>query len=81
MESDEKIIEATAGIAAARGVPQAQVALAWVAQQAGVTAPIIGATKTRHIDDAVAALDLNLDGAEMAALEAAYVPRPVIGHA
>lgn len=81
MESDERIIDAAAGVAARRGVPQAQVALAWVAQHDGVTAPIIGATKTAHIDDAVAALDLGLDADEIATLEKPYVPRVVIGHA
>jgi aryl-alcohol dehydrogenase-like predicted oxidoreductase len=80
VESDERIIAATARIAAARGAAMAQVALAWVASHAGVTAPIIGATKPGHIDDAVSALDIRLDEEERAALEDPYVPRAVIGH-
>jgi aryl-alcohol dehydrogenase-like predicted oxidoreductase len=80
VESDERIIAATARVAAARGVPMAQVALAWVASHGGVTAPIIGATKVSHVDDAVAAMDIRFDAAERAALEEPYVPRAVIGH-
>ena len=66
-------------VAAARGVPRAQVALAWVAGQPGVTAPIVGATKPHHLEDAVAALELSLTGDERAALEKAYAPHPVLG--
>jgi len=79
VESDRKIVEQVAAIAKKRGVPQAQVALAWVAQKPGITSPIIGASKPNHLADAVAALSLNLTPEEIAALEAPYVPHPVVG--
>ena len=63
-----------AKVASARGIPPAQVALAWLLQKPGITAPIIGATKPHHIDDAVAALDLVLTDAEVQQLETAYEP-------
>jgi aryl-alcohol dehydrogenase-like predicted oxidoreductase len=78
-DADRKVVEAVAAVAAARGVPRAQVALAWVLQQPGVTAPIVGATKVEHLDDAVAALTLKLAPEETAALEAPYVPHAVVG--
>jgi len=78
--SDRKVVEQVAAIAAARGVPRAQVALAWVAQKSVVTAPIIGASKPQHLDDAVAALELTLNQTEIAQLEAPYVPHAVVGH-
>jgi aryl-alcohol dehydrogenase-like predicted oxidoreductase len=77
--ADRKVVEAVSEIAAARGVPRAQVALAWVAQKPGITSPIIGASKISHLEDAVAALTLNLTPEEITALEAAYVPHPVLG--
>jgi len=80
VESDRQIVGAVASVAAARGVPKAQVALAWVAQKAVVTAPIVGASKPQHIDDAVAALALTLTESEIAQLEAPYVPRLLAGH-
>ena len=79
VESDRKIVEQVAAIAKKRGVPQAQVALAWVAQKPGITSPIIGASKPDHLTDAVAALSLKLTPEEVAALEAPYVPHPVVG--
>src|SRR3954468_9612579 len=79
LESDRQIVEAVAKGAAARGVPRAQVALAWVAQHDGVTAPIVGATKVGHLDDAAAALELGLTRDEIATLEAAYVPHAIAG--
>jgi 1-deoxyxylulose-5-phosphate synthase len=79
-DSDRLVIEAVAAIAAARGVPMAQVALAWVRQKPGVSAPIIGASKPHHLDDALAALAITLDDSEIAALEAPYVPHAVTGH-
>ena len=79
LESDRQIVEAVAKVAAARGVPRAQVALAWVAQHDGVTAPIVGATKVGHLDDAAAALELGLTPDEIATLEAAYVPHAIAG--
>jgi len=78
-EADRKVIAKVAEIAASRGVPRAQVALAWVAQKPGITSPIIGASKISHLEDAVAALTLNLTQEEITALEAAYVPHPVMG--
>ncbi len=79
IEADRKVVERVAEIAARRGVPRAQVALAWVAQKPEVTAPIIGAGKPQHLTDAVAALSLNLTAEEIAALEEPYVPHPVVG--
>ncbi|KVU35086.1 alcohol dehydrogenase [Burkholderia ubonensis] len=79
-DNDRAIVEAVATIARARNVPRAQVALAWLLQKSGVTAPIIGASKARHLDDAVAALSLELSAEELAALEAPYVPHAVTGH-
>jgi aryl-alcohol dehydrogenase-like predicted oxidoreductase len=79
LEADRQVAEKVAEVAAARGVSPAQVALAWVIQQPGVTAPIIGASKPHHLDDAVAALSLGLTPEEIAALEAPYVPHPIAG--
>ena len=79
LDADREIVERAARVADARGVPPAQVALAWVVQQDAVTAPIVGATKLHHIDDAVASLKLELTADEMAALEAPYVAHPVGG--
>ena len=78
-DADRRGVDAVASVAAARGVPRAQVALAWIAQKSPVTAPIIGASKASHIDDAVAALSLKLTADEIAALEAPYVPHAVAG--
>ncbi|MFR9775877.1 aldo/keto reductase [Micromonospora sp. MS34] len=78
-EPDRAVVAAVARIAEARGVPRAQVALAWVARNPAVTAPIVGATKPHHLTDAVAALELELTDEEVAALEAPYVPHPVAG--
>jgi aryl-alcohol dehydrogenase-like predicted oxidoreductase len=78
-ESDQQIVEQVAAIAAARGVPKAQVALAWLAQQPVVTAPIVGASKPQHLEDAVAALALTLSAGEIAQLEAPYLPHAVVG--
>jgi aryl-alcohol dehydrogenase-like predicted oxidoreductase len=78
-EADRKVVEAVTRIAESRGVPRTHVAMAWVAQKPGVTAPIIGATKEHHLDDAVAALSLTLTPDEVAALEEPYVPHAVVG--
>src|SRR5271155_5729170 len=80
MESDRKVVEQVAAIATARDVPRAQVALAWLVQKSVVTAPIVGASKPQHLDDALAALTLDLTDSEMAQLEAPYVPHTVTGH-
>ncbi|KUZ75607.1 aldo/keto reductase [Burkholderia ubonensis] len=79
-DSDRAVVEAVATIARARNVPRAQVALAWLLQKSEVTAPIIGASKAQHLDDAVAALSLELSAEELAALDAPYVPHAVAGH-
>jgi 1-deoxyxylulose-5-phosphate synthase len=78
--SDRAVHDAVGKIASARGVPRAQVALAWVCQKPGVVAPIIGASKPQHLEDAFAALSLKLGAEEIAALEAPYVPHAVAGH-
>jgi aryl-alcohol dehydrogenase-like predicted oxidoreductase len=78
-DSDRKIVERVAEVAAKRGVPKAQVALAWMLQKPFVTAPIVGASKPRHLDDAVAALAVELTQEEVAALEEPYTPRAVAG--
>jgi aryl-alcohol dehydrogenase-like predicted oxidoreductase len=78
-DAEGEIIDAVAAVAEQRGVPRAQVALAWVARNPAVTAPIVGATKPHHLDDAVAALELTLTDDEVAVLERGYRPRPVAG--
>jgi aryl-alcohol dehydrogenase-like predicted oxidoreductase len=78
-DTDRKIVERVGEIAAKRGVPRAQVALAWMTQKPFVTAPIVGATKLHHLDDAVAALSLNLTPEEISSLEEPYAPHPVVG--
>jgi aryl-alcohol dehydrogenase-like predicted oxidoreductase len=80
IEADRRVVAQVAAIAAARGVTSAQVALAWVAQKPFVTAPIVGASKPHHLSDALAALTLNLEAAEIARLEAPYVPHTIVGH-
>ncbi len=67
-------------VAERRGVPPAQVALAWLLAQPAVTSPIVGVTKPEHLDDAVAAVDLELDDEELAELGADYVPHAIAGH-
>jgi aryl-alcohol dehydrogenase-like predicted oxidoreductase len=80
VESDRRTVLEVAALAKARGVPNAQVALAWVLHKPVVSTPIIGASKPEHIDDAVAALSLSLTDSEIQQLEAPYVPHPVLGH-
>jgi 1-deoxyxylulose-5-phosphate synthase len=77
--ADRKIVEQVAAVAKARGVPQAQVAMAWLLQKPGITSPIIGASKQAHLTDAVAALSLKLTSEEIALLEAPYIPHAVAG--
>jgi aryl-alcohol dehydrogenase-like predicted oxidoreductase len=79
IEADRKVVEQVAKLAATRGVPKAQIALAWIAQKPFVTAPIVGASSPKHLTDAVAALSVNLDEGEIAQLEAPYVPHAVTG--
>ena len=78
-EADRRVVERLVDVAAARGVPPAQVALAWMLQKPFVASPIIGATKMKHLEDAIGALAVDLSPAEVATLEAAYVPHPVLG--
>jgi aryl-alcohol dehydrogenase-like predicted oxidoreductase len=78
--TDFDVVEAAQEVAAARGVPTAQVALAWLLSKPGVTAPIVGSTKPAHLEDALAAEQLTLSADEVASLEKRYVPHPVLGH-
>ena len=79
LDSDREIVDRVAAVAEARGIPRAQVALAWMLGRPGVDAPIIGATKPHHITDAVAALDVELTDDEVAQLEEPYSPRAQVG--
>ncbi|MCB2086284.1 MAG: aldo/keto reductase [Sphingomonadaceae bacterium] len=78
-DNDRQIVDAVEAVAKERGVPMAQIALAWVLRKPEVTSPIIGATKPKHIDDAVAALDIELTDDEVRRLEEPYQPHPVMG--
>jgi 1-deoxyxylulose-5-phosphate synthase len=78
--TDFDVVDAVDGVAKARGVPSAQVALAWLLHKAGVTAPIVGSTKERHLRDALVAEELTLGDDEVEALEKPYVAHPVLGH-
>ncbi|MET8754958.1 aldo/keto reductase [Streptomyces sp. NPDC004667] len=77
-QADRAVARVVAEIAAERGLPMAQVALAWVLHQPAVTAPVVGATRPHHLEDAVAALGAVLDDTELARLEAPYVPHAVV---
>jgi 1-deoxyxylulose-5-phosphate synthase len=79
-DSDFEVVNRVSNVAKRRGVSNAQVALAWVLEQPGVTAPIVGASKMRHLDDAIAALTLKLDESELRELSEAYRPHRVLGH-
>jgi aryl-alcohol dehydrogenase (NADP+) len=78
--SDFTVVERLTEIAAQRGLSNAQIALAWMLSKPAITAPIIGASKMRHLEEAVAALSVGLTEEEIAALEAPYQPHPVLGH-
>jgi 1-deoxyxylulose-5-phosphate synthase len=78
--TDFDVVESAQQVAAARGVPMAQVALAWLLGRRGVTSPIVGSTKLVHLQDALAAEELTLTEDEVATLEKLYVPHPVLGH-
>jgi 1-deoxyxylulose-5-phosphate synthase len=80
-EVDFDVVEAADAVASERGVSTAQVALAWLLHRAGVTAPIVGATKLEHLEDALAAEELSLSDEEITQLEERYVPHAVVGHA
>ena len=77
---DRQIVEQVARVAADRGVSRAQIALAWLISRPAVTAPIIGATRAQHLDDAIAALGVRLTPAEIDQLEKPYVPHRIAGH-
>jgi aryl-alcohol dehydrogenase-like predicted oxidoreductase len=78
-EADRKVVAAVAEVAAARGVPRARVALAWLLHQPAVTAPIVGATRIEHLEDAIAAVELELSEDELARLSEHYVPHAAEG--
>ena len=78
-DADRKVVDQLGQIAEQRGVPRAQLALAWLLSKPGITAPIVGATKAHHLQDAVAALSLHLTPEEIASLEEPYTPHPVLG--
>jgi aryl-alcohol dehydrogenase-like predicted oxidoreductase len=77
---DFDVVDAVRAVAAGRGLPAAQVALGWLLRQPAVSAPIVGATRLAHLEDAIAAVDLTLDDAEAARLEAPYRPHRILGH-
>jgi aryl-alcohol dehydrogenase-like predicted oxidoreductase len=79
-EADDRVVDCVAQVAKERGVPPAQVALAWLLHKSQVTAPIVGASKPHHLQDAVAAVGLKLTQEEIEQVEAVYVPHPVLGH-
>lgn len=78
-EADKAIVDRLGEVAKARGVSQAQVALAWMMQKPGIVGPIVGATKAKHLEDAAAAVELKLSAEEMKQLEEPYVAHPVLG--
>lgn len=80
-EADHQVVDRVGEIAKQRGINHAQVALAWLLAKPGVTAPIIGASKMHHLNDAIAALEVNLSSDEIKALEEPYQPHPTLGHA
>ncbi|MFI8890666.1 aldo/keto reductase [Streptomyces paradoxus] len=79
-EGDRTIVEAVTRIAGERGVPRAQVALAWLLHQSTVTAPIVGASRSGHLQDAAAAVEIRLSDKELEELESPYGPHPIAGH-
>jgi aryl-alcohol dehydrogenase-like predicted oxidoreductase len=78
-DADRKVVDRVAQMAAARGISRAQVALAWLLAKPVITAPIVGATKLEHLDDALASVNVKLSADEVAALEEPYVPHAVVG--
>jgi aryl-alcohol dehydrogenase-like predicted oxidoreductase len=79
-DADFDVVDVVRQVAGERGLPPAQIALAWLLGKPAVTAPIVGATKLRHLEDAIAATDVTLSEGEVARLEAPYRPHPVLGH-
>jgi aryl-alcohol dehydrogenase-like predicted oxidoreductase len=78
-DADRRVVDRLGEVAEKRGIPRAQVALAWLLSKPGVTSPIVGASKPHHLEDAVAALSVHLTPEEMTALEEPYMPHPVLG--
>src|SRR5215469_12656709 len=78
-EADRKVVDRVTEVAAARGIPRAQVALAWLLAKPVITAPIVGATKLHHLDDALASVNVKLSADEITSLEEPYVPHAVVG--
>ena len=78
-EADRKVVDRVAEISRARGIPRAQVALAWLLAKPVITAPIVGATKLHHLDDALASVNVKLSADEITSLEEQYVPHAVVG--
>ncbi|AWS46183.1 aldo/keto reductase [Streptosporangium sp. 'caverna'] len=79
-DADFDVVDVVRAVADERGLPPARLALAWLLGRSGVSAPIVGATKVGHLDDAIAAVDVSLSGEEAARLEAPYRPHQIIGH-
>jgi aryl-alcohol dehydrogenase-like predicted oxidoreductase len=79
-DADRLVVQRVGELADARGIPRAQIALAWLLQRPGVTSPIVGATKPQHLEDAAGALSVQLSNEEVAALEAPYLPHAVAGY-
>ena len=79
-DDDFDVVDAVRAVAAERGLAPAQIALAWLLGKPAVTAPIVGATRLRHLEDAIAAVEVTLSGDEVARLEAPYRSHPVLGH-
>ena len=80
-DADRKVVDRVAQVATARGIPRAQVALAWLLAKPVITAPIVGATKLQHLDDALASVNVKLSVDEITTLEEPYVPHAVVGFA
>ena len=78
-EADKKVADRVAEVATARGVSRAQIALAWLLSKPVITAPIVGATKLHHLDDALAAVNVKLSADEITSLEEPYAPHAVVG--
>jgi aryl-alcohol dehydrogenase (NADP+) len=79
-EQDERVVERVARVAERHGLAPARIALAWLLSKPAVTAPIVGASKPHHLDDAIAAVEIKLSAEDIASLEEPYVPHPVLGH-
>jgi aryl-alcohol dehydrogenase-like predicted oxidoreductase len=78
-ELDEQVVDRVGEIAKSRGVPRAEIALAWLLHKPAITAPIVGATKLHHLEEAAAAPDVKLSATEIETLEAPYIPHPIVG--